>query len=61
MGHLIFTIFFSENKDSLFVYLQQVVLGHVSGQDVLQEDLVDAAHSVNALLLARQLRAPKEV
>lgn len=41
--------------------LEEVVLGDVGGQDVLEEDLVDAAHGVHALLLRRQLRPPEEV
>ncbi len=41
--------------------LQQIVLGHVGGQDVFQQYLVDAPHGVDALLLAAELGAPQEV
>ena len=37
------------------------MLGHVSRQDVLEEDLVDAPHRVDALLLRVQLAAPQKV
>jgi hypothetical protein len=41
--------------------LDEVVLCHVRRQNVLKQDLVDAPHGVDALLLAAQLGLPEEL